>query len=169
MRKQAPSGHTNLPTHFIKSYTKMIYCLPMFHVLLIDIYILHYVTLTVKFNERAWPDKCRRIIGTLDGFCSLGFCSAALTAYRNPNITLARYRPLSRCLVLCVRGLPTSRVQRRFRDKRLFSKEDNIKVQFREKVLDKVRPVESVQEWWEETSSTILRVGHDVLGMTTGR
>ena len=88
MRKQAPSGHTNLPTHFIKSYTKMIYCLPMFHVLLIYIYILHYVTLTVKFNEGAWPDKCRRIIGTLDGFCSLGFCSAALTAYRNPNITL---------------------------------------------------------------------------------
>ena len=81
----------------------------------------------------------------------------------------AHYRPLSRCLVLRDRGLPTSRVQRRFRDKGLFSKEDNIKVQFREKVLDKVRPVESVQEWWEETSSTILRVGHDVLGMTTGR
>ena len=32
--------------------------------------------------------------------------------------------------------------------------------QFREKVLDKVRPVESVQEWWEEASTTILRVGH---------
>ena len=36
-------------------------------------------------------------------------------------------------------------------------REDNLKVQFREKVLDKVRPVECVQEWWE------------VLGMTTGR
>ena len=90
-------------------------------------------------------------------------------ANRQSKIKLIIYRPLSRCLVLCDCGLPTSRVQRRFRDKRLFSKEDNIKVQCREKVLDKVRPVESVQEWWEETSSTILRVGHDVLGMTTGR
>ena len=36
-------------------------------------------------------------------------------------------------------------------------------------MLAKVRPVESVQEWWEETSSTILRVGEEVLGMTTGR
>ena len=35
-------------------------------------------------------------------------------------------------------------------------KEDNLIVQFREKVLDKVGPVESVQEWWEETSTTIL-------------
>ena len=48
-------------------------------------------------------------------------------------------------------------------------KEDDLKVQFREKVLDKVRPEESVQEWWEETSTTILRVGQDVLSMTTGR
>ena len=29
--------------------------------------------------------------------------------------------------------------------------------------------MESVQEWWEETSTTILRVGQEVLGMTTGR
>ena len=29
--------------------------------------------------------------------------------------------------------------------------------------------IESVQEWWEETSTTILRVGQEVLGMTTGR
>ena len=47
-------------------------------------------------------------------------------------------------------------------------REDNLKVQFREKVLDNVRPVECVQEWWEETSTRILRVGQ-VLGMTTGR
>ena len=48
-------------------------------------------------------------------------------------------------------------------------RQDNLKVQFREKVLDKVRPVECVQEWWEETSTRILRVGQEVLGMTTGR
>ena len=41
-------------------------------------------------------------------------------------------------------------------------KDDHVKVQFKEKALDKVRPVESVQEWWEETSTTILRVGHEV-------
>ena len=35
--------------------------------------------------------------------------------------------------------------------------------------MDKVRPVESVQEWWEETNTRILRVGQEVLGMTTGR
>ena len=46
-------------------------------------------------------------------------------------------------------------------------KGDNLKVQFREKVLDKVRPVESVQYWWEETSTTILRVGQEMLDMTT--
>ena len=36
-------------------------------------------------------------------------------------------------------------------------------------MLEKVRPVESVQEWWEETSTRILRVGQEVLGMTTER
>ena len=48
-------------------------------------------------------------------------------------------------------------------------REDNLKVQFREKVLDNVRPVECVQEWWEETSTRILRVGQEVLDMTTGQ
>ena len=35
--------------------------------------------------------------------------------------------------------------------------------------MDKVRPVETVPEWWEKTSTMILRVGQEVLGMTTGR
>ena len=48
-------------------------------------------------------------------------------------------------------------------------REDNLKVQFRENVLDNVRPVESVYEWWEETSTVILRVGQEVLGMTPGQ
>ena len=47
-------------------------------------------------------------------------------------------------------------------------REDNLKVQFREKVLE-VRPVKCVREWWKEPSTRILRVGQDVLGMTTGR
>ena len=37
-------------------------------------------------------------------------------------------------------------------------KEENLKIKFRETVLEKVRPVESVQEWWEERSTTIVRV-----------
>ena len=32
-------------------------------------------------------------------------------------------------------------------------------------MLDKVRPVENVQEWRKEMSTTILRVGQEVLGM----
>ena len=43
------------------------------------------------------------------------------------------------------------------------------KIKFRETVLEKVRPVESVQEWWEERSTTILRVGEGVLSITAGR
>ncbi len=35
--------------------------------------------------------------------------------------------------------------------------------------MDKVRPVESVQEWWEETNMTILRVVQEVLSITAGR
>ena len=31
------------------------------------------------------------------------------------------------------------------------------------------RLLESVQEWWEENSTVILRAGQEVLGMTTGR
>ena len=36
--------------------------------------------------------------------------------------------------------------------------EENTKIKLRDTVLEKVRPVESVQEWWEERSKTILRV-----------
>ena len=38
-----------------------------------------------------------------------------------------------------------------------------------ETVLEKVRPMDSVQEWWEQRSTTILRVGHEVLSFTAGR
>ena len=48
-------------------------------------------------------------------------------------------------------------------------KEENLKLQFREKVLSERRRLDNVQEWWEENSTVILRAGHEVLGMTTGR
>ena len=48
-------------------------------------------------------------------------------------------------------------------------KEENLKIQFREKVLSERRLLENVQEWWEENSKVIVRAGQEVLGMTTGR
>ena len=48
-------------------------------------------------------------------------------------------------------------------------KEENLKIQFREKVLSERRLLENVQEWWEENSTAIVRAGQEVLGMTTGR
>ena len=45
----------------------------------------------------------------------------------------------------------------------------DLKAQFREKVLEAVMPVEGVQDWWEDRSKVILRVGQEVLGMSTGR
>ena len=48
-------------------------------------------------------------------------------------------------------------------------KEENLKIEFREKVLSERRPLENVQEWWKENSMVMLRAGQEVLGMTTGR
>ena len=48
-------------------------------------------------------------------------------------------------------------------------KEENLKIQFNEKVLSERRLLENVQEWWEENSTVIVRAGQEVLGMTTGR
>ena len=33
-------------------------------------------------------------------------------------------------------------------------------------MLENVRSVDSVQEWWEQRRTTILRVGHEVLSIT---
>ena len=35
--------------------------------------------------------------------------------------------------------------------------------------MEKIRPVDSLQEWWEQKSTTILRVGHEVLSITAWR
>ena len=48
-------------------------------------------------------------------------------------------------------------------------KEDNLKIQFRVDVLENIRLVESLQELWEETSTAILIIGQEVLGVITGR
>ena len=48
-------------------------------------------------------------------------------------------------------------------------KEENLKIQFREKVLSERRLLESVHDWWDESSMVILRAGQEVLGMSTGR
>ena len=36
-------------------------------------------------------------------------------------------------------------------------------------MLSERRLLESVQEWWEENSTVILRAGQEVLGISTGR
>ena len=46
-------------------------------------------------------------------------------------------------------------------------KEENLKIQFREKVLSERRLLENVQEWWEKNSTVILRAGQEVRGMPT--
>ena len=48
-------------------------------------------------------------------------------------------------------------------------KEENLKIQFREKVLSGRILLENVQEWWEVNSTVMLRAGQEVLGVTTGR
>ena len=48
-------------------------------------------------------------------------------------------------------------------------KEDNLRIQFREKQLGEIRLLESVQELWVETGLVMLRAGQDVLGMSVGR
>ena len=35
-------------------------------------------------------------------------------------------------------------------------------------MLEKVRPVDSVHELWEQRSTTVLRVEHEVLSITAG-
>ena len=47
-------------------------------------------------------------------------------------------------------------------------KEDNLRIQYREKQLGERRLLESVQELWE-TRLVILRAGQYVLGMSVGR
>ena len=49
------------------------------------------------------------------------------------------------------------------------SKEEELKTQFNEKVLQERRLPDSAQEWWEETSKVILKAGQEVLEMSTGR
>ena len=43
------------------------------------------------------------------------------------------------------------------------------RITFRETVLEKEKQVESVQEWWDERNTTILRAGQEVLSITAGR
>ncbi|XP_068243791.1 uncharacterized protein [Palaemon carinicauda] len=48
-------------------------------------------------------------------------------------------------------------------------KEDELRVLFKERVLEVVRLYEDVQEWLTENSKVILRIGEEVLGKSSGR
>ena len=47
-------------------------------------------------------------------------------------------------------------------------KKEELKTQFKEKVLQDRRLPDSVQEWWEN-SKVILKAGQEALGVSTGR
>ncbi|XP_068233583.1 uncharacterized protein [Palaemon carinicauda] len=48
-------------------------------------------------------------------------------------------------------------------------KEAEMRVLFKERVLEAVRLHEDVQQWWIENSKVILRIGEEVLGKSSGR
>ncbi|XP_068243790.1 uncharacterized protein [Palaemon carinicauda] len=48
-------------------------------------------------------------------------------------------------------------------------KEDELRVLFKERVLEVVRLYEDVQEWLTKKSNVILRIGEEVLGKSSGR
>ena len=48
-------------------------------------------------------------------------------------------------------------------------KDTELRVLFKERVLEAIRLHENVQEWWTENSKMILRIGEEVLGKSSGR
>ncbi|KAK3884449.1 hypothetical protein Pcinc_011284 [Petrolisthes cinctipes] len=48
-------------------------------------------------------------------------------------------------------------------------KNERLKQQFKERVLNEITPKENANEWWEENSNIIRRVGEELLGKTSGR
>ncbi|XP_068250581.1 uncharacterized protein [Palaemon carinicauda] len=48
-------------------------------------------------------------------------------------------------------------------------KEAELRVLFKERLLEAVRLHEDVQEWWTKNSKVILRISGEVLGKTSGR
>ncbi|XP_047106641.1 uncharacterized protein LOC124775851 [Schistocerca piceifrons] len=48
-------------------------------------------------------------------------------------------------------------------------KDKNLREKFSEKVLEKVKLAESVQEWWKINSVAIRKTGEELFGLTSGR
>ncbi|XP_046987422.1 stress response protein NST1-like [Schistocerca americana] len=53
--------------------------------------------------------------------------------------------------------------------KRWILKDKNLREEFSEKVLGKVKLAESVQEWWKIYSAVIRKIEEEVFGLTSGR
>ena len=48
-------------------------------------------------------------------------------------------------------------------------REEESKTRFKEEVMREITPKESVNEWWKDNSSMIVRIGEEVLGKTSGK
>ncbi|XP_068237110.1 uncharacterized protein [Palaemon carinicauda] len=48
-------------------------------------------------------------------------------------------------------------------------KEEELRVLFKERVLEADRLHEDIQKWWTENSKVILRMGEEVLGKSSGK
>ncbi|XP_049957891.1 uncharacterized protein LOC126474461 [Schistocerca serialis cubense] len=68
---------------------------------------------------------------------------------------------------VCKRQRHINQCERKIKWWRL--KDKNLREEFREKVLGKVKSAESVQEWWKINSDVIRKTGEEVLGLTSGR
>ncbi|XP_013774375.1 uncharacterized protein LOC106459310 [Limulus polyphemus] len=47
--------------------------------------------------------------------------------------------------------------------------EEQLKDQFKERVMNEITPKENANEWWRENSNIIRRIGEELLGKTSGR
>ncbi|XP_046987275.1 uncharacterized protein LOC124582722 [Schistocerca americana] len=68
---------------------------------------------------------------------------------------------------VCKRQRHINQCERKIKLWRL--KDKNLREKFSEKVLEKVKLAESVQEWWKINSAVIRKTGEEVFGLTSGR
>ena len=48
-------------------------------------------------------------------------------------------------------------------------KDENLKREFKERVLERVEPLDEVQDWWRVNSQEIRKAGEEILGVTSGK
>lgn len=48
-------------------------------------------------------------------------------------------------------------------------KDDNLRSEFKERVLGRIEPLEEVQDWWKVNCLEIRKAGEEILGLTSGK